>query len=244
MIKSEFISEFDRIIELNPHIVKPTTEQVEQLFALTEIMQEVNSYMNLTAITDLTGVILKHYVDSLAVSPYIPENSTVIDVGCGAGFPSLPLAITRPDLLITPLDSTAKRIRYVQDTADKLGLANISAVAARAEEYGNKLEHRESFDVAVARAVADLPVLTELCLPFVKVGGCFVSMKAAKGDEELEKASNAIKVCGGKVKDIVRSDITANSVDFEQRRLFVIEKSQHTPNNYPRNFGRIQKKPL
>ena len=132
----------------------------------------------------------------------------------------------------------------MQDTADKLGLANISAVAARAEEYGNKFEYRESFDVAVARAVADLPVLTELCLPFVKVGGRFVSMKAAKGDEELEKASNAIKVCGGKVKDIVRSDITANSVDFEQRRLFVIEKSQHTPNNYPRNFGRIQKKPL
>lgn len=244
MIKSEFSNESRRIFALNPHIPMPTDDQLEQLFDLAEIMLEVNSYMNLTAITDMTGIILKHFVDSLAVSPYIPENSTVIDVGCGAGFPSLPLAILRPDLKITPLDSTAKRIKYVQDTADKLGLANINAIAARAEEAANKPEYRETFDVATARAVADLPVLTELCLPFVKPQGLFVPMKAAKGDNEVDAAKNAITTCGGTIVDNIRCDITANAIEFEQRRVVIVKKTQRTPKGYPRNFGRIQKKPL
>lgn len=244
MIKSEFLSESKRIFALNPHICALNDEQLEKLYELTEIMLEVNSHMNLTAITDMQGVILKHYVDSLAVSAYIPDNSKVIDVGCGAGFPSLPLAIVRPDLLITPLDSTAKRIKYVQDTANELGLSNVSAVAARAEELANKTEHREVYDVAVARAVADLPVLSELCMAFVKVGGSFVPMKAAKGDQEVENAANAIKICGGKIEQNVRCDITANSVDYEQRRIVVVKKIAKTPSAYPRNFGRIQKKPL
>lgn len=244
MVKSEFISESHRIFDLNPEVNKPTDLQLEQLFELTEIMLRVNEKMNLTAITDMKGVILKHYVDSLAVSAYIPEGSNVIDVGAGAGFPSLPLAIARPDLLITPLDSTAKRMRYVADTASELSLANVTPIAARAEELANKPEYRENYDVCVARAVADLPVLSELCLPFVKIGGVFISMKAAKGDEEVENARNAIKVCGGEISEVVRRDITADSESYEQRRIVLVKKTSKTPKDYPRNFGRIQKKPL
>ena len=244
MDKNEFISESKRIFALNPLVAMPTDEMLEHMFSLTEIMLSVNSYMNLTAITDLEGVILKHYVDSLTVSEYIPQNSTVIDVGCGAGFPSLPLAIARPDLKICAIDSTAKRIRYVNETSEKLGLANVVAMAARAEELASKPDYRENYDVAVARAVADLPVLTELCMPFVKVGGKFVSMKAAKGSEELENSRNAIKTCGGGASEVVHIDITANGNDFENRRIIISSKTNHTPKEYPRNFGRIQKKPL
>lgn len=240
----EFLEESERIFAKNPEVDMPSKEKLEQMFGLTEIMLEVNSHMNLTAITDLVGIILKHYVDSLVVSRYIPEGSSVIDVGCGAGFPSLPLAIARPDLTITALDSTEKRIRYVSDTARKLGLQNITAIAGRAEEYANKSEHRESFDIATARAVADLPILAELCLPYVKMGGKFISMKAAKGDEELESARNAIKLCGGANAKLIRTDITADGETYEKRRLIIVDKVEKTPTNYPRNFGRILKKPL
>ena len=244
MDKNEFLCEARRIFVLNSFVTEPSDELLERLFALTEIMLKVNSYMNLTAITDLQGVILKHYVDSLTVSEYIPEGAKVIDVGCGAGFPSLPLALARPDLNITALDGTAKRIRYVEETANELGLTNLTAIAARAEELANKPECRERFDVAVARAVADLQILTELCLPYVKVGGCFVSMKAAKGSEELENSRNAIKLCGGGETKLVELKLTADEVNFENRRLIIVDKSKSTPKEYPRNYGRIQKKPL
>lgn len=244
MDKNEFINESKRIFALNPSVAMPSEETFEHLFSLTEIMLSVNAYMNLTAITDMSGIILKHYVDSLTVSEHIPAGSTVIDVGCGAGFPSLPLAILRPDLKITAIDSTAKRIRYVNETADKLGLLNLVAITARAEELANKQEYRESFDIAVARAVADLQILTELCLPFVKIGGSFISMKAAKGAEELQNAVNAIKLCGGDKPELTHIDITSDGSQFESRNLISTLKLHHTPKEYPRNFGRIQKKPL
>jgi len=244
MDKIEFLDEIRRIFAMNTVVDMPSDEQNEKLFFLTEIMLEVNSYMNLTAITDMTGIVLKHYVDSLTVSRYIPENSTVIDVGCGAGFPSLPLAVCRPDLEITAIDSTAKRIRYVADTAKKLELSNLTAMTARAEELATKADFRDSFDVYVARAVADLQILSELCLPFVRVGGKFISMKASKGDEELDKSQNAIRTCGGSDSSLNSFDITADSLSFEKRRIIVVDKTKPTPSGYPRNFGRIQKKPL
>jgi 16S rRNA (guanine527-N7)-methyltransferase len=178
----------------------------------------------------------------LAVSPYIDENSTVIDVGCGAGFPSLPLAIVRPDLKITPLDSTAKRIKYVQETAEKLGLGNITAIAARAEELA-KTDKRESFDLVTARAVARLNVLAELALPFVKVGGYFLAMKGSAGEDEYKEVEKGIKELGGKLENIEKRELILP--DGKQgRTLILIKKVRETPEKYPRMYSKIVKKPL
>lgn len=219
-----------------------TDEIVEKLYRLTERMLEVNSYMNLTAITDIDGIIMKHYADSLTVAKYIPEGASVIDIGCGAGFPTLPLAIARPDLRITALDSTAKRINYISETAEMLGLSGISAVAARAEEYINNENKREAYDIACARAVARLNVLCELCLPYVKVGGKFVAMKA-NAAEELEEAANAIKKLGGKLIFADEFLLTSDTAS-DPRCIVGIEKNSETPKNYPRNNSQIKKKPL
>lgn len=238
-----FADECQRLFLLNG-MDSPSEDEMQSLSALTEIMLKVNEQMNLTAITDCSQIIAKHYVDSLKISPYIPDGAKIIDVGCGAGFPSLPLAVFRKDVKITALDSTAKRIKYVQNTADLLELDNLTAVAARAEDYVKLNGVRESFDMAVARAVADMPVLTELCLPFVKVGGKFAAMKAAKADEECERATNAIKKCGGSLLQIISADLTLDGSNFESRKLIMIEKNEKTPKIYPRNFAQIMKKPL
>lgn len=244
MTYEEFYNEAKRLFALNGELVpQPTNEQIRSLFELTEIMLETNKTLNLTALTDCSQILLKHYIDSLTVSKYIPENSRIIDIGCGAGFPALPLAIFRPDLDITALDATAKRIRYVDSTAKVLGLENIHAVASRAEEYVN-MGNRESFDIAVARAVAELSTLSELCLGFVKVGGYFISMKGQKGEDELAAAARAIKLCGGADSVIVRADLTENGKEIESRRLIITKKVENTPKIYPRTFAKISKKPL
>ena len=219
-------------------------EKCQKLYELTEIMLEVNKSMNLTAITEEKAVILKHYVDSLTVSRFIPEGARVLDVGCGAGFPTLPLGIFRPDLELVALDGTAKRIEYVRSTASKLGLKNVTAIAARAEELAQKPEYREGFDIVTARAVASLPVLTELCLPFCKVGGSFLAMKASSADDELTAAQNAIKLCGGKLIEKVSLDLTADGGSFEKRNIISIKKVESTPKQYPRHYSKISKKPL
>lgn len=215
---------------------------IDKLYRLTERMLEVNSYMNLTAITDIDGIIMKHYVDSLTVSKYIPESASVIDIGCGAGFPTLPLSIARPDLSITALDSTAKRINYIRESAEMLGLLGISCVAARAEEYVNNENKRETYDIACARAVARMNVLCELCLPYVKVGGKFVAMKANAAEETTE-AENAIKKLGGKLIFADSFSLISDNAD-DPRCIVGVEKITETPKNYPRNNSQIKKKPL
>ena len=215
---------------------------LDKLHALTERMLAVNEYMNLTAITELDEVILKHYVDSLTVSKYIPNGASVIDVGCGAGFPTLPLAIARPDLKITALDSTAKRINYINETAEMLGTPNITGIAARAEEAANEPLYREKFDIACARAVARLNVLSELCIPFVKVGGSFVAMKA-NAAEELAEAEKGIEKLGGRLANVDKFDI-ASDAGAEPRCIISVKKIAQTPKNYPRNNSQIKKKPL
>lgn len=223
----------------------PTEEQAASLFRLTEIMLETNKSMNLTAIKDEKAVILKHYVDSLLISSYIPEGATVLDVGCGAGFPTFPLAIFRPDLTITALDSTAKRIAYVQSTAHELSLKNVTAIAARAEELAHEAAYRERYDVVTARAVAALPVLAELCLPFVRVGGLFLPMKARQAEAELRDAESAIRLCGGKQVETYALFLRpTDSAEAEPRTLSRISKTSATPKNYPRHFSKISKKPL
>ena len=243
MTYEEFSKEFERIFKLNKLEV-PSEVMIRKFFELTNTMLSVNEQMNLTTITDIPQIILKHYADSLSVSPYIPQNASIIDIGCGAGFPSLPLAIFREDIKIISIDSTAKRIKYVQETANALSLTNLTAVTARAEAYAKEKEHREQFDIAIARAVADLPILCELCIPFVKSGGKFIAMKAARGDEEFSRANNALLLCGAGEAQIIKADITADGTLFETRRIIIAEKTKQTPKNYPRNFSQISKKPL
>lgn len=242
MTQLEFVAECKRLFELNQ--LPCTDEQAESLYALTMRMLEVNQSMNLTAIKEEKAVILRHYVDSLMISDCIPLNSRVIDVGCGAGFPSLPLAIFRPDLSITSLDGTAKRIRYVEETAQMLGLSNVTTIAGRAEEYANQSRYREKFDVATARAVAALPVLCELCLPFVRVDGQMIAMKSQQARDEISLAKQGISLCGGGEVSLRECDLRENNDAAECRTLVLIKKVSPTPKNYPRHFSQISKKPL
>ena len=239
----EFFDSCKELFVLNA-LPEPETAQAEKLYKLTEIMLETNKTMNLTAIKEEKAVILKHYIDSLLISEAIPENTKVLDVGCGAGFPTLPLAIFRPDISITALDSTAKRIEYVKHTANTLGLDNVTAIAARAEEIAHNREFREKFNIVTARAVASLPVLAELCLPLVQLDGVLVAMKGSKGDEELNAAQNAIRACGGKTNKILTYSLKSPSEPNETRYLILINKLSATPQNYPRHFSKISKKPL
>ena len=214
-----------------------------KLYFLMQHMLEVNKSMNLTAIKEEKGVVVRHFVDSLTVEPFLPENAKILDVGCGAGFPCLPIGVFRPDLTITALDSTEKRIRYVQDTANRLEIPHFRAITARAEEFGHQKDRRESYDVVTARAVAALPALSELCLPLVRVGGTFVAMKARQGEDELAAAQNAIARLGGEVIGIKSIALKAQS-ECDERLLIEIKKVKPTPSELPRAWGKILKKPL
>ena len=238
-----FFEKCKRLFELNG-LSAPTDEQVQKLYLLTEIMLETNKTMNLTAIKEENAIIAKHYVDSLLISSNIPENAKLLDVGCGAGFPTLPLAIFRPDITITALDSTEKRINYVNATAKKLGLLNVTAAAMRAEDAAHDPIYREKFDIVTARAVASLPVLTELCLPMVRVGGKFIAMKGARAEEEAAASQNAIRICGGKMDQMLSLELLSFDRSSEERYQILINKLSATPQNYPRHFSKISKKPL
>jgi 16S rRNA (guanine(527)-N(7))-methyltransferase RsmG len=218
--------------------------RVDAFFRLTEHMLTVNEQFNLTAIREPERVILLHYIDSLLGARFFPEGATVIDVGCGAGFPSLPLAIARPDLRITALDSTAKRVHYVKETAEMLGLGNLSTLVARAEDAARDPALREGFDCATARAVAALPVLSELCLPFVKVGGLFVAMKGRGGKEELAQSKNAIFLLGGKAESITDTPILSPDGETFEHTTVLIRKKTMTGAKYPRAYAKIVKAPL
>ena len=241
MTQNEFIKECKGLFACNG--LSCTEEQAEALHRLTGRMLTVNQTMNLTAIKEEKAVILRHYVDSLTISSWIPEGAKVIDVGCGAGFPTLPLAIFRPDLIITALDGTAKRIAYVQETANMLGLSNVTAVAGRAEEFAQNDVYRERFDVVTARAVAALPILCELCLPFTRVGGMMIAMKSAQAKEEIAQAKRCIEVCGGAIEKEMSCDLT-DGENTEKRTLILVSKKKLTPKIYPRHFSKISKKPL
>ena len=205
---------------------------------LTRRLLAFNAVTNVTAITDTEDVIRRHYADCLLIAHLLPENATVLDVGCGGGFPTLPLAIARPDLQITSLDSTAKKLVFVETTAKEMGLP-VKILTGRAEELGKDPAFREQFDVVTARAVAALPVLCEWCLPFVKKNGLFLAMKGSAGLEELATAEKAIATLGGAFKEAKKEQI--GGVD---RYNLLIEKKSATPPRYPRAGGVIRKKPL
>ena len=222
--------------------------QADSFSRLTEEMLCINQSMNLTAITDPYEISVKHYADCALMAEIPFEGATVADIGAGAGFPTLPLGILRPDLKILAVDSTAKRMRYVAETAALLGLSRVSTLTARAEEMGKKAEFRESFDFVTARAVASLNVLCELCLPLVRVGGTFCALKAANGQEELNQAQKAVEALGGAVKEVREISLVDPKgilpADSLKRMLILVEKIAPTPSQYPRRYARIQANPL
>lgn len=236
------IIEKNKFIDLfSSHGMPITEEQYEKFLTYSDMLVEWNNKCNLTAILDPEGITIKHFYDS--VFPFmaldIPQNAKIIDVGTGAGFPSVPLAIMRNDLQLTLLDSLNKRINFLSELTDTLEV-NAECVHGRAEEFGQKADFRDKFDIATARAVASLPELCEYCLPFVKVGGYFVSLKGSNGLEEINNSFNAISTLGGEV--VEKNSYTLPNNDG--RTLVVIKKISHTPTKYPRNKGQMTKKPL
>ena len=239
----EFLARLCAVFEKNSLSKYYDDERARLFYEFTDILLTTNESMNLTAVRDDDGVILKHLADSLIVADHIPEGASVIDVGCGAGFPTFPLAIARPDLEITSLDSTEKKINFVRSTADRLGLKNITAISGRAEDLA-KGEMRESFDVATARAVAALPVLTELCMPFIKVGGRFAAMKALKADTEIadtEKSGLFSTLGGEKTPKVTEYTLTDGAGEPLSRAVVEVKKLTKTPPKYPRNYSQIVK---
>lgn len=217
--------------------------QKDQFNRYYDLLIEWNDKINLTAITDKQEVIKKHFEDSLSISSVIDMNAvnSVIDVGTGAGFPGIPLKIVFPDLKLTLLDSLNKRINFLNTVVDELGLADVSAIHGRAEEYGRDVVYRESFDLCVSRAVANLSTLSEFCLPFVKVGGYFVSYKSEKADIEYIEAKNAINLLSGgnvRIEDVIITDTDLT------RKMVLIEKLSPMDDKYPRRAGIPLKKPL
>lgn len=210
-------------------------EQLAQCERFSDALLEKNKVMNLTAITEPEAVARLHFADCLALLTVEEfRGKRVIDVGCGAGFPGVPLKLGEPTIELTLLDSLQKRVNWLRETLEALAVP-AECVAARAEEYG----HREEFDIAVSRAVARLNVLCELCLPFVKVGGCFIAMKAASAQEEIDEAKRAVSLLGGKVKRVV-----SYSIGEAEHRAVVIRKICPTPAAYPRRFSKIKQSPL
>lgn len=210
------------------------------LLRFGELLLEKNKVMNLTAITDPEDVVSLHFLDSAALLTLADlKGKTVVDVGTGAGFPGMPMKILEPSIQLTLLDSLGKRITFLQEVCDNLGLTDVQCVHARAEEFA--AEHRQSFDFAVSRAVANLSILGELCLPLVKPGGYFLSMKSVESGQELEAAKKAIQILGGRVERTADYQIPGTDVTH---RVIFIKKIAETPKKYPRPFAKIKKNPL
>ena len=219
-----------------------TRERGEAFFALYQLLVEENEKYNLTAVTDADGVILLHFADSLMAEGLIPAGASVMDVGCGAGFPSLPLAICRPDLTITATDATAKKIGFVAMAKEALGLANITGLTARAEVIGRG-DHRDRYDLVTARAVANLPMLMELSAPLVRKGGHFLALKGRTAMEELTAARHAAGEL--KCKLVFTKEYEIGEGEARQGRgILLFEKTAPTPATYPRPFARIKSRPL
>lgn len=215
---------------------------VEKLNRYYELLVEWNQKMNLTALTEPYDVALKHFCDSILLLKYadIPQGSSLVDVGTGAGFPSVPIKIVRPDIKLCLLDSLNKRLVFLQEVANELSLENVTIVHSRAEDGARKPQLREKFDFATSRAVAQLNTLSEYCLPYVKVGGAFLSMKGKYSEEEIGASKNAIKLLGGKIEKVD----TYNLIDSSERTIIKVKKVSKTDKLYPRTSAKIKSKPL
>lgn len=215
-------------------------EQQNQFYQYMQLLLEWNEKMNLTAITEPQEILTKHFIDSISVVPYIKEGDKILDIGTGAGFPGIPLKIVLPQNSFTLLDSLNKRIHFLQEVVEQLKLENIEAVHGRAEEFC-KEDRREGYHIVVSRAVAKLNVLLEYMLPFTKVGGKCICMKALEIEEELEAAKKAIEILGGTIEKV--EEITLEDTDIT-RKLVIVKKIKETPKKYPRKAGTPNKEPI
>ncbi len=230
----------DKLEMLSVEVDRKKIDQFNQFY---DLIVEWNNVMNLTAITDYKDVVEKHFLDSLSIERILKldDLKTVMDVGTGAGFPGMPLKIIYPELKITLLDSLSKRVKFLNEVIRQLELKNIDAIHGRAEDIGKNENYREKYDLCVSRAVANLATLSEYCMPFVRVGGVFVSYKSGDIDEEVLKSKKAISLFGGKIDEVVKFQLPGTDIN----RAFVkIKKIKGTPKKYPRKSGIPSKEPL
>ena len=228
----------EKLIKKCPELTGKMQQQFEDYMKL---LLEWNEKINLTAITEEDDIILKHFADSLTISKYIKEGKSIVDVGTGAGFPGMPVKIVREDVKVTLVDSLNKRILFLQDVVEKLGLQKVQTLHYRAEEFGQNKKYRESFDIATSRAVANLSTLVEYLLPLVKVGGICICMKGSEIKEELENSKKAIQTLGGQIEKVEEFLLPGSDI---KRNIVIIKKINSTPNRYPRKPGTPAKEPL
>lgn len=216
---------------------------LEKFEKYREILVEYNKNMNLTGITEQREVYIKHFLDSVAIfkDGYIMDGLSVIDVGTGAGFPGIPYKICNPTIKLTLLDSLNKRINFLKDVCTNIGFDDVEFVHGRAEDFGQNEDFREKFDIATARAVANLPVLLELCIPFVKVGGFFICLKGPNAENEVEEAKNAMNILDVKLVENIEVSLPDEEL---KHRILVFKKIKETLGKYPRKAGKLSKKPL
>ena len=218
-----------------------TQYQVEQFAKYMDILKEWNNKINLTAIEDDREIIIKHFIDSISILPYVKDQKQrLIDVGTGAGFPGIPLKIVNENMEVTLLDSLDKRVKFLNEVIKSINISKINAVHGRAEDFGINPHYREQYDIAVARAVANLPVLLEYCLPFVKINGIFIAMKGSN-TEEFDNCTKALDILGGKIEKIEKMVLPFTNIE---RNVVVVRKFRQTPTKYPRKAGKPVKEPL
>ena len=230
--------------ESNIPDVDISDEKKEKLYKFYEILVEKNKVMNLTSITEIKEFTYKHFIDSIALEKIVKDlgsnNYNIADLGTGAGFPGIPLAIVYPNLNLTLIDSLNKRIKFIKETCEALDIKNVNAIHSRAEDIDRNKDYREKFDICVSRAVANLASLSEYCLPLVKVGGSFISYKSKGYEVEIAEAQKAIKVLGGEIGNIEKFELG----EYGERILLDIKKIKPTPNKYPRKAGLPTKEPI
>ena len=239
MEKKDWIQELER--KAKKMKIELSNQQLEQFYLYMNLLLEWNEKINLTAITHPKEIILKHFIDSITIATYLKNAQSILDIGTGAGFPGIPLAILENSKDFILMDSLNKRIIFLQEVIQKLTLTRVQAIHGRAEELGKEKEHREHYDLVTSRAVAKLNILLEYMLPFIKMGGRCICMKSQEIEEELEEAKQAIELLGGKLEKVDEIILPESDV---KRKIIVIQKVRQTPIKYPRKPGIPTKEPI